>query len=91
MRTKLLIRKQVFVKYSLVLALWLASGSVMAGDVEIVDVKVEKQRANWTFHVTLKHGDTGWEHYADASQVTSKWFTLKRMTKYMVGIKSGSG
>lgn len=47
------------------------SGAV-AGEVEIVKVKAEKQRADWVFHVTLKHGDTGWEHYADAWRIVTE-------------------
>ncbi|MCI0504471.1 MAG: hypothetical protein L0Z73_00030 [Gammaproteobacteria bacterium] len=44
---------------------------VSAGEVEIVKVKAEKQRADWVFHVTLKHGDTSWDHYADAWRVVT--------------------
>lgn len=44
----------------------------MADAVQIVDVKAEKQRAGWVFHVTLKHADTGWKHYADAWRVVTK-------------------
>jgi len=46
-------------------------GTALAGTVEIVDAKVEKQRASWVFHVTLKHADTGWDHYADAWRVVT--------------------
>ena len=46
-------------------------GTAMAGSVEIVNAKVEKQRASWVFHVTLKHADTGWDHYADAWRVVT--------------------
>lgn len=46
--------------------------TAVAGAVEIVDAKVEKQRANWVFHVTLKHDDKGWDHYADAWRVVTK-------------------
>ena len=45
--------------------------TAVAGEVEIVDVKAEKQRASWVFHVTLKHADTGWDHYADAWRVVT--------------------
>lgn len=47
-------------------------GTAIAGEVEIVDAKVEKQRAGWVFHVTLKHADAGWDHYADAWRVVTK-------------------
>lgn len=36
-----------------------------ANQVEIVHVMLEPNANHWTFHVTLKHRDTGWEHYAD--------------------------
>lgn len=36
-----------------------------AGQVEIVNVMIEPSANRWTFHVTLKHDDTGWDHYAD--------------------------
>lgn len=44
----------------------------MAGAVEIANVKVEKQKSGWLFNVTLKHADTGWDHYADAWRVVTK-------------------
>ena len=46
------------------------STPVLAGNVEIT--KVESKQVSdekWTFRVTLKHGDTGWEHYADKWEV----------------------
>ena len=45
----------------------------LANEVEIVDVKAH-QSANktWTFAVTLKHADTGWDHYANEWQVLTK-------------------
>ncbi|MGD8569404.1 MAG: hypothetical protein PVJ39_15065 [Gammaproteobacteria bacterium] len=43
-----------------------------AGEVQIVDAKAEKQRGGWVFHVTLKHADSGWDHYADAWRVVTK-------------------
>lgn len=44
----------------------------VANEVKIVDVKAEKQRSGWVFHVTLKHDDTGWKHYADAWRVVTE-------------------
>lgn len=43
-----------------------------ADEVQIVKVKAENQRSSWVFHVTLKHGDTGWDHYADAWRVVTE-------------------
>jgi hypothetical protein len=45
------------------------SSPVIAGNVEIVKAKAEKGPSGWRFDVTLKHDDTGWEHYADAWRV----------------------
>ena len=45
---------------------------VNAGEVQIVKATAEKQRSSWVFNVTLKHGDTGWDHYADAWRVVTE-------------------
>ncbi|WP_120499313.1 hypothetical protein [Roseovarius sp. EL26] len=41
------------------------ANTALAHDPEILDVKVEKMGMMWSIHVTLQHGDTGWDHYAD--------------------------
>lgn len=38
---------------------------VLAGPASVVKVDASQSGAVWTFHVTLEHADTGWEHYAD--------------------------
>jgi len=45
-----------------------------AGDVEIVKVELRNNTGgdNWTFHVTLKHADSGWDHYADAWRIVTE-------------------
>lgn len=50
---------------------WMMLGTLpgQANDVEIVDAKARKSGATWTFSVTLRHEDTGWDHYADLWQV----------------------
>lgn len=41
-----------------------------ADDVQIVAVESRKSGdGTWRFSVTLRHGDTGWDHYADLWQV----------------------
>jgi hypothetical protein len=41
-----------------------------AGDVEIVHASFRVSGdGRWNVSVTLRHGDTGWEHYADAWRV----------------------
>jgi hypothetical protein len=44
----------------------LISNIARAGDVEIQNVYLQQQGSSWRADVTLKHADTGWEHYADA-------------------------
>ena len=59
-------RKQTkFKKYLTILGL-LFSSSVLANNVEIVNVVLTKHTGTWRADVTLKHDDTGWKHYADA-------------------------
>ena len=41
-------------------------GTALAGQVTVVEVKaVAIGASTYRFDVTLKHGDTGWDHYAD--------------------------
>ncbi len=43
---------------------------VIANEVEIVDVKAtQSSDKTWSFRVTLKHADEGWDHYANEWQV----------------------
>ncbi|MCF6190839.1 MAG: hypothetical protein L3J51_10190 [Cocleimonas sp.] len=41
-----------------------------ANEVDIVDVKAHQSKnGTWSFAVTLKHADEGWDHYANEWQV----------------------
>lgn len=43
-----------------------------AGEVDVTNVKVRKTAANtYRFDVTLKHADTGWDHYANKWEVVA--------------------
>ncbi len=46
---------------------WTAgSGMVRAGEADVVRVEaVSEGTGSWRFHVTVAHGDSGWDHYAD--------------------------
>jgi hypothetical protein len=57
----------------MVLGLALApGGAVVAGEVEVVAVEVSARSDGlFTFSVTLRHADEGWEHYADQWEVVS--------------------
>lgn len=41
----------------------------LAGSPEVVDVAAAKEGGDWRFDVTVRHGDDGWDHYADAWRV----------------------
>ena len=47
----------------------LVAGHAMAGPADVIDAKATKTGSGWRFDVTVRHGDTGWEHYADAWRV----------------------
>ncbi len=61
-------------KFALLISVYTLTGFMAANadQVQIVKVKAENQRSSWVFHVTLKHGDTGWDHYADAWRVVTE-------------------
>ena len=43
----------------------------LANDVEIVHAHFRHGGGDWSVDVTLRHADTGWEHYADAWRVVA--------------------
>ena len=48
------------------------SNTAFAGDVEIVHVRFRHSGGgNWSADVTLRHADSGWDHYADAWRVVA--------------------
>ena len=49
-----------------------ASKGALAGEADVVGVKVTKTgEETFRFDVTVKHADTGWEHYADKWDVVA--------------------
>ena len=49
-----------------------AGGAAQAGQADVVAVEaVSEGSGSWRFHVTVAHGDTGWEHYADKWDVVA--------------------
>ncbi|NIO39038.1 MAG: hypothetical protein GTO41_01840 [Burkholderiales bacterium] len=42
-----------------------------AGEVEVVAVTFDKQGGTWRVDTTLRHADSGWDHYADAWRVVT--------------------
>lgn len=47
------------------LLLGVSAGWAAAEGPVIEDARAEARNGSWTFHVTLSHPDTGWDHYAD--------------------------
>ena len=64
----MIVRNSAVVALFVVLSGYGLNGSI-AGEVEIVAAKASSSTRGWTFSVTLKHDDTGWDHYADLWQV----------------------
>ena len=49
-----------------------AANSALAGEADVVGVKVIKSgEGTFRFDVTVKHADTGWDHYADKWDVVA--------------------
>jgi hypothetical protein len=43
---------------------------VLAGEADVVSAEAEQESdGTWRFRVTVRHGDEGWDHYADRWQV----------------------
>lgn len=67
----------VFAKLLSVSVLGLSlAGAARANDVEIVEATARSSGDTWSFSVTLRHEDTGWDHYADLWQVFTPEGTL---------------
>ncbi|MCH8168211.1 MAG: hypothetical protein IIC03_09845 [Proteobacteria bacterium] len=54
---------------ALALALAIAPLAALAGEADVIEVRASRSANGWRFDVTVAHGDTGWEHYADAWRV----------------------
>ena len=64
-------------KLFIALLFFFSASFTFANEVEIVMVKMRPSSMSgsgdtWTFSVTLKHGDKGWKHYADAWRVVDE-------------------
>jgi hypothetical protein len=63
--------KKIITDLVTIVCLFISNAS-LANDVEIVKVMIEPSAHRWTFHVTLKHDDTGWKHYADGWRIVDE-------------------
>ena len=60
---------KLILKHAVILCGLVLSATVFANEVEIVKVELEPSANRWTFHVTLSHKDTGWDHFADGWRI----------------------
>jgi len=57
--------------------LLLQVSGALAGQADVEDVRVERAAdGSYSFHVTVRHADTGWDHYANAWSVLAPDGTL---------------
>lgn len=50
--------------------LTLVAGAAKAGEADVEAVRIEPEPSGaFTFHVTVRHADEGWDHYADRWEV----------------------
>lgn len=48
----------------------LAPAGALAGEADVVDATATADPdGTWRFEVTVRHDDTGWDHYADAFEI----------------------
>lgn len=58
------------IKFASVIFCLLFSGIAPAGQVEVVDAQAKSLGKNqYHFNVTLRHADTGWDHYANRWEI----------------------
>ncbi len=55
---------------ALAVSLGALTGPATADSPTVVDVKASRTGDTWRFDVTIRHADTGWDHYANAFVVT---------------------
>jgi hypothetical protein len=64
------VAKEEKMRLAVVLAgLSLAAAPALAGPADVLEVEARTAGGSWNFDVTVKHADTGWDHYADAWRV----------------------
>ncbi len=57
-------------KFIFGLAILLAPAAGLAGEADVVDVRATRGAGgSYSFDVTVRHADEGWDHYADAWDV----------------------
>ncbi len=49
----------------------LAASTGLAGEADVLEVRVAREGEAWRFDVLVEHADEGWEHYADRFEVVA--------------------
>jgi len=55
----------------ILLSCLLLPAMLFAGEADVIGVEVDKSGSIYSFSVTVKHGDEGWQHYADGWDIVS--------------------
>ncbi len=59
-------------RFTVMLCTALAAPLVAAGEADVVDARIERTvSGTYVVNVTVRHDDTGWEHYADKWDVVT--------------------
>ena len=62
-----LIQSRASLCMAIAVFLLLGGSGALAGQADVENVKVERAAdGSYSFHVTVRHADTGWDHYANA-------------------------
>lgn len=65
------------------IAIAIGGGAVLAGEADVVGVKMQRDRdGTYSFDVTVRHGDTGWKHFAN------KWAVFAPDGKTVLGTRT---
>ena len=49
----------------------IVANTAIAGEADVVDVRVTQRGESYNFAVTVRHADAGWDHYADKWDVVT--------------------
>ena len=55
----------------IVVCAFLLGAQAYAGEADVINVKIRSAGSTYSFDVTVKHADEGWDHYADKWDVVA--------------------
>ena len=63
-------RRMMLAVVALAVMGWAGASPALAGEADVLKAQATRQDDGlWRFDVTVRHADTGWEHYADAWEI----------------------